>query len=181
MQDTVGPTDSQGFHSLFLLFCWKILSTQNLRPLDIHPGFRDILQVSEHWFFRNHSHVTSRTNHQPNYQFLSHCERQYLFYLCGSHLSAGVPWKHSTLLDCRFQGPKEKPRILPLMVPERKGNGTAPLQSTGPKGLHYSVSAVVWLRVIFRRKLYFDLCSQSLFLEVSFQWLFDFEATYIPS
>lgn len=52
--------------------------------------------------------------------------------------------------------------------------------STGPKGLHHSVSAIMWLRVIFRRKLNFDLCSQCLFLEF-FHWLFDSKAMHIPS
>lgn len=37
----------QGFHSLFLLFCWKTVSAQNLRPLDTCPGFLDVLQISQ--------------------------------------------------------------------------------------------------------------------------------------
>jgi len=91
-------------------------------------------------------------------------------------------WLHSTLLGaCRVQGPQEKPRILPLTVPESKGRGTVQVQSTGPESLHRPVSAIVCLGVIFRGRLCFYLRSQHLSLEFSFHWLFDFKAIYIPS
>lgn len=156
MQDTVGPTDSQSFHSLFLLFCWKMVSTQNLRPLDICPGFLDVLQVSQG--IRSSEITAMSAIHIQTISQTIH------FWVTVRHcfIYMALIWVLESL-GSRVQGPKEKPRILPLMVPERKGNGTAPVQSTGPKGLHYSVSAIVCLRVIFRRKLYFDLCSQRLY------------------
>lgn len=76
---------------------------------------------------------------------------------------------------------EEKPRILPLTVPARKGSGTERVQSTGPKTLLRSVSAIVWFLPSCVSGSASEGGSTSIFEVSTFHWLFDFKAIYIPS
>lgn len=103
-------------------------------------------------------------------------------FLCSIFLAGWSPWQRGTLLGaCRVQGPKDKSRILPIMVPEREGSRAVQVQSTGPKSLCCLVPAIVCLGVTFRGRLYCYLCSRHLSLQFSFHWLFDFKAIHIAS